>query len=246
MELSAFILVGLTGFVAQLIDGTLGMGYGVTSTTLLLSMGLSPAVASASVHTAEIFTTLVSGISHLKAGNVDRALVKRLALPGMTCGALGVYILVMLPGQSFKPFVSAYLFVMGVIILRRAMGGAHLTIREGRVSALAAVGGFLDAIGGGGWGPIVTSTLLAGGHNPRFSVGSAVSAEFFVTLAQVATFSVVLGISQWFVVGGLILGGIVAAPFAAYSCKTIHPRMLTVCVGILIVLLSIRNLLTSG
>ncbi|MGQ9585619.1 MAG: sulfite exporter TauE/SafE family protein, partial [Anaerolineae bacterium] len=199
MDLS-FLLFVAVGFVAQIVDGALGMAYGVTSTSFLLGLGIpfiTPAVASASVHASEIFTTAVSGLSHLRFGNVDRSLFKRLLIPGVIGGALGAYVLTAVPGRLIKPFVALYLMAMGLLILRRAFQKkkeSPLTTRF--VLPLGIIGGFFDAIGGGGWGPIVTSTLVARGKNPRFAVGSVNLAEFFVTLAESVTFVLTIGQSM--------------------------------------------------
>lgn len=239
-KLISFIIVG---FLAQLIDGALGMAYGVSSTTFLLGLGVPPAAASMSVHTAEVFTTLVSGLSHLKLGNVDIKLFKKLVIPGVLGGIVGAYILTSVPGNVIKPLVSVYLLVMGLIIIykvffRKSQGrdvSSHLGL-------LAVIGGFFDAIGGGGWGPIITSTIVARGHNPRFAIGSVNLSEFFVTLAQVITFVVTLGSVDWTTVLGLIIGGVVAAPAAALVCKRIPARALMTIVGVLIIFLSIRTI----
>lgn len=231
------------GFLAQIIDGTLGMAYGVSSTTLLLSIGLSPAAASASVHTAEIFTTAVSGLSHWRLGNVDTRLFKRLLIPGIIGGVVGAYLLTALPANIIKPFVSIYLAVMGVVILikalRRQTPDAPVT---SHVEPLGLIGGFFDAIGGGGWGPIVTSTLVARGNSPRFAVGSVSLAEFFVTLSESILFLLTIGLTHWKVVVGLLIGGVAAAPVAAYVCKRLPARALMLLVGVLIILLSLRTI----
>ncbi len=238
-----FIIVG---FLAQLIDGALGMAYGVSSNAFLLSLGISPASASMSVHTAETFVTLISGLSHLKLGNVDLKMFKKLVIPGVLGGIVGAYILTALPGEVIKPFVSAYLLIMGLVILYRAIAKK---LRERNVDSflglLAVVGGFFDAIGGGGWGPIVTTTIIARGHNPRFAIGSVNLAEFFVTVAQVATFVLTLGTLEWLPVVGLLIGGAIAAPMAAFICKKISTRALMAVVGVLIVALSIRTIYLS-
>ena len=238
-NITIFIVLG---FIAQMIDGALGMAYGVTSTSFLLSIGIPPAAASASVHTAEIFTTLVSGLSHLRFGNIDRQLLKKLLIPGVIGGVLGAYILTAVPGKTIKPLVASYLLIMGLMILRRAI----TIIQEARVRTklfpLGLVGGFFDAIGGGGWGPIVTSTLMARGHNPRFAIGSVNLSEFFVTVAEAATFFVILGLVHWQIILGLIIGGCFAAPLAAYVCKRLPSRTLMIIVGTLIITLSIRTL----
>ena len=155
-----------------MIDGALGMAYGVSSTAFLLSLGIPPAAASASIHTAEIFTSGVSGLSHLGLGNVDKELFKRLVIPGVLGGVLGAYTLSAVPGEIIKPFVSLYLLVMGMVILCKALEKTPGKQVDVRLFPLGAVGGFLDAIGGGGWGPIMTSTLVANGNHLWFTIGS--------------------------------------------------------------------------
>lgn len=245
------LLFALVGFVAQLVDGALGMAYGVSSNTLLLSLGLPPATASACVHTAETFTTAVSGVSHFKFGNVNRKLFLTLLIPGVLGGVLGAYILTTIPTNIIKPIVAGYLLLMGVVILiktfRRvpAQAEAKPEPKTGRVALLGLAGGFFDAIGGGGWGPIVTSTLVARGEHPRYTIGTVNSAEFFVTTAQAVTFFAVIGaivLENWSTIVGLLLGGVIAAPLAAYVCKRIAPRTLMGMVGALICVLSIRTI----
>jgi len=232
----------MAGFAAQMVDGCLGMAYGVTLTTLLLSMGMSPVTASASVHTAEIFTTLVSGLSHLKFRNIDKGLLKKLLLPGVMGGFLGAYVLTAVPGKTAKPVVTVYLIIMALVILRRLMKKAQETHVRTKVFPLGFFGGFFDAIGGGGWGPIVTSTLLARGHNPALAIGSVNLAEFFVTFVEAATFFMILGLQPWKIIAGLIVGGVFAAPLAAYTCKRLPSRILVIMVSALIIFLSIRTL----
>jgi uncharacterized membrane protein YfcA len=236
------IIFIIVGFIAQTIDGALGMGYGVSSTTVLLGIGIPPATASASVHTAEIATSGVSGLSHLKLGNVDKKLLWKLLIPGVIGGALGAYILTAVPGKMIKPFVAFYLLIMGVIVLRKAFKKIQEKKARTRLFPLGLVGGFCDAIGGGGWGPIVTSTLVARGHNPRFTIGSVNLAEFFVTVTEVATFLATIGLLQWQVIVGLIVGGVLAAPLAAYVCKRLPSKTLMMILGTLIIALSIRTM----
>ena len=182
------VIFAIVGFVAQMIDGALGMAYGVSSTTFLLSLGIPPAVASASVHTAEIFTSGISGFSHLRLGNVDKKLFKKLLIPGIVGGIVGAYILTSVPGKVMKPFVALYLLIMGLMILWKVLKKQvqEVEVRT-KLIPLGLAGGFFDAIGGGGWGPVVTSTLVMRGNHPRFTIGSVNLAEFFVTVAEVAT-----------------------------------------------------------
>jgi len=242
MDESIIIFI-VVGFIAQIIDGALGMAYGVTSTTFLLSIGIPPVAASASVHVAEIFTSAVSGLSHLKFGNVDKKLLKRLVIPGVLGGILGAYILTVLPGRIIRPFVALYLLLMGLLILRKVFKKIQERAVETKLLPLGLVGGFLDAIGGGGWGPIVTSTLVTRGHNPRFTIGSVNLAEFFVTAAIAATFFAIIGLVHWRIIVGLIIGGVLAAPLGAYVCKRVPARALMIMVGVLIVSLSVRTIL---
>src|SRR5690606_19810108 len=168
-----FVLFVTVGFAAQLVDGAIGMAYGVSATTVLLSFGFPPATASASVHAAEVFTTGASGFAHWRFGNVDFRLFARLAVPGMIGGALGAFVLTELPGEKIRPIVSVYLLLIGAFIFWKAIRGAvALGAPPRRVAPLGLFGGFFDAIGGGGWGPIVTSTLLGRGTTPRYAIGS--------------------------------------------------------------------------
>jgi uncharacterized membrane protein YfcA len=234
-----FVVVGLT---AQLIDGALGMAYGVSSTTFLLSIGVPPAAASASVHAAEIFISSISGLSHWRLGNVDKGLVKQLLIPGVIGGVVGAYLLTAIPLSVIKPLVSLYLLVMGCIILHKSFQPLRESARSTHLVPLGLVGGFFDAIGGGGWGPIVTTTLVATGGNPRFVVGSVNLAEFFVTVCESITFILSIGLTHWTIILGLIIGGAIAAPLAAYVCQKLPTKMLMRAVGVLIILLSMRTI----
>ncbi len=248
MDLTILLYV-LVGFLAQIIDGALGMAYGVSSNTFLLSMGVPPAIASGSVHVAETFTTAVSGVSHWRLGNVDKELFKKLILPGILGAVLGAYILTQIDGNILKPFISAYLLVMGILILVKALQNNHKEQQvKDHISILGIVGGFFDAIGGGGWGPIVTTTLVARGNNPRFTIGSVNLSEFFVTFSQSVVFIFTLSsdlLSNWPVIVGLLLGGVIAAPFAAMVTKRMPVRLLMGMVGLLIIGLSIRTILQA-
>lgn len=246
------VLFAAVGFAAQIIDGALGMAYGVTATTVLLSLGVAPPVASASVHAAEVFTTGASGAAHWRLGNVDRALFRRLAMAGVCGGILGAYLLTFLPAAVIRPLVSGYLLVMGGLILWRAIRGP--SERQGSASfgpplryvgPLGLGGGFLDAIGGGGWGAMVTSTLIGHGVTPRLAIGSANLAEFFVASVITATFVVTIGLDLWPTIAGLVLGGVLAAPFAALVTRKVPDRPLMLLVGAVIVLLSLRGLLQA-
>lgn len=242
-----FYLYVIVGFAAQMVDGAIGMAYGITSTSVLLSMGLPPATASACVHAAETFTTAASGLSHWKLGNVDRRLIWRLAVPGMVGGIIGAYVLSNVPGEVFKPYISTYLLLLGLFIIYKAVHRkpSFVDIPPNNVAPLGFVGGLVDAIGGGGWGPIVTSTLLGQGATPRYAIGSVNLAEFFVTLAISATFFLTIGLELWPIITGLIVGGIVAAPLAALATKHLPAKVLMILVGCVIVLLSLRTIVKS-
>jgi uncharacterized membrane protein YfcA len=244
LELNIMVFI-LFGFIAQLIDGALGMAYGVSSNALFLSLGIPPSIASACIHTSEMFTTAVSGISHFKFGNVDRKLFLRLLIPGVMGGVLGAYILTELPAGKIKPFVSLYLLATGIMILIKVFRKTHPREKKARVIPLGLVGGFFDAVGGGGWGPIVTSTLVANGNHPRYAIGSVNSAEFFVTVAESVTFFATIGVllfQHWEKIAGLMIGGVLAAPLAAWVCKKLPHHILMLLVGLLITGLSIRIL----
>ena len=242
---SSLLVFILVGFLAQLIDGSLGMAYGVSSTTFLLSVGINPVAASASVHIAEIFTTGISGISHLRFNNVNGELLKKLIFPGVIGGILGAYLLSNLPGKTLKPYINVYLLLMGMRILYKALykKGISKRLEDMHVGVLGVIGGFFDAIGGGGWGPIVTSTLVANGGHPRYVIGTVNMAEFFVTLAESATFVTLLGLSEfWEIILGLAVGGAIAAPLAAFICSRLPVKKMMILVGIVIIILNTRSL----
>ena len=231
------------GFFAQAVDGALGMAYGVTATTFLLGAGASPAAASASVHIAEIFTTGFSGVAHLKYGNVNRRLFLRLLVPGILGAVLGAIFITQFDGRVLKPYVTAYLLLMGVYILSKAFRKLRARSDEpAHVGKLAAFGGFVDAAGGGGWGPVVTSTLVGSGRDPRTTIGSVNFAEFFITVATAGSFTLLAGPGTWMLVAGLVVGGLFAAPFAALLCRHLRARALLIIVGLLITSLSAYNL----
>ena len=242
-----FYLYVLVGFAAQMVDGAIGMAYGITSTSVLLSMGLPPATASACVHAAETFTTAASGLSHWKLGNVDRRLIWRLAVPGIIGGVIGAYVLSHVPGEVFKPYISAYLLLLGLFIIYKAVHRkpSFVDVPPTNVAPLGFVGGLVDAIGGGGWGPIVTSTLLGQGATPRYAIGSVNMAEFFVTLAISATFFLTIGLELWPIITGLVVGGVIAAPLAALATKHLPAKVLMIIVGCVIVLLSLRTIVKA-
>ncbi len=228
------------GFAAQIVDGALGMAFGVITNTLLVGMlGMPPAQASQRVHIVECFTTATSGISHLLHGNIDKRLFFRLLIPGVIGGVTGAYLLSHIDASVVKPFVLLYLAGIGVWLLVRGLLYPP-KLREAKyVAPLGLLGGFLDAAGGGGWGPVVTSNLLIQGAEPRKVVGTVNSVEFFLTLTISAAFIYHLGIAH--IAGatlGLIVGGIAAAPFAAWAAKHVPPKQMLIFVGVVLVLTS--------
>ena len=228
------------GFAAQLVDGALGMAFGVISNTLLVGvLGVPPALASQRVHVVECFTTATSGISHLLHGNVDKTLFFRLLIPGVIGGITGAYVLTSLDAEVVKPFVLTYLAGIGLYLLWRGLFYPPKVREAGLVAPLGLVGGFLDAAGGGGWGPVVTSNLLIQGADPRKVVGTVNTVEFFLTLTISATFIYHLGVAD--VAGatlGLLIGGVAAAPLGAWAAKHFPPKTMLILVGIVLSLTS--------
>jgi uncharacterized membrane protein YfcA len=228
------------GFAAQLVDGALGMAFGVISTTLLVSIGVPPAAASAGVHTVETFTTGVSGISHIAHRNVDWKLLARLAIPGVIGGVLGAYVLTQLDADTVKPFVLTYLAAIGLFLIWR---GFHFPPEHKApkiVEPIGLAGGFLDAAGGGGWGPVVTGNLLAQGTEPRRTIGTVNTAEFILTVSISITFIATLGWAAFTLATvGLMIGGVIAAPMGAWAVKIVPPKSMMVLVGILLTLTSV-------
>jgi uncharacterized membrane protein YfcA len=237
----------LGGFIAQMIDGALGMAYGVSASTFLMAFGVSPAAASASVHASEIFTSGVSGLMHLRFGNVNNKLFKTLLLPGVLGAILGAYLLSSAEdyAQYIKPVVGVYTLVLGVMIIRKAIQKIKKKRRIRKMGLLAVSGGFLDSMGGGGWGPIVSSTLIASGRHPMYTIGSVNLTEFFVSFASSVTFITLIGLDHWQVVLGLVLGGLVAAPIAALLARRLPVKTMMILVGLIVVIVSMRNIYTS-
>ena len=238
---SEILLFAGIGFLAQMIDGALGMAFGVIASSSLIAFGAPPAIASAAVHAAEVVTTGISGASHIWHRNVDRGLFLRLVITGVLGGVAGAYILTDLPEEIVKPIVTIYLSAMAIVIFLRV---AKKLPRKFPlpIPAVGGAGGFLDAIGGGGWGPLVASTLIATGDEPRRTIGSVNLAEFFVTVAVSVTFFTQLDLATYGkVVIGLIIGGGIAAPLAGYLIKIIPPRAALVLVGVVVAALSAVN-----
>jgi uncharacterized protein len=239
----AFWKAVAVGLLAQTVDGALGMAYGITSTTFLLVSGASPAVASASVHIAEVFTTGISGISHIKLGNVNRSLFLRLLIPGIVGAVTGALVVSKIDGSVLKPYISAYLLIMGIYIVSKVFKKIKPRHEEPKhVAKLGLLGGFVDAVGGGGWGPVVTTTLVGTGHDPRTTIGSVNLAEFFLTFTSAMVFAVVVEEGPWPTVAGLVVGGLFAAPFAAALTRKFSTRTLLVLVGTVISIVSLYNI----
>jgi hypothetical protein len=238
-----FLIFFCIGIFAQLVDGTLGMGYGATSTSFLLAYGIPPAISSTGVHVAEMFTTGASAISHHRFGNINKKLVRHLLIPGVLGSIAGAYLLSdVIDGDAIKPFIAVYMIALAVIIIKKAMQKNVIKKKTKRLNILASFGGFMDSVGGGGWGPIVTSTLLGNGRNPRYTIGSVNAAEFAVSFASGITFMIFGGIQGWQVIIGLILGGVIAAPIAALLVNKIKRKPMMILVGVLIIILSLRTL----
>jgi uncharacterized membrane protein YfcA len=245
MEFGSFDLAALlpfiaVGFAAQLVDGALGMAFGVISNTLLVAiLGVPPALASQRVHLVECFTTAVSGISHLAHGNIDKRLFFRLLIPGVIGGVFGAYVLSSLDASVVKPFVLLYLSTIGIYLFVRGVFYPPKISEAKLIAPLGLAGGFLDAAGGGGWGPVVTSNLLIQGADPRKVVGTVNSVEFFLTITVSATFIYHLGIAD--VAGatlGLLIGGLLAAPIGAWAAKHFPAKQMLMLVGIVLTLTS--------
>lgn len=230
----------VVGFIAQMIDGTLGMAYGVSCSTLLLNFGVAPRVATAAVHTAEVFTTGVSGLSHLKFKNIDKQLFFRIVITGVIGAVIGAYLISeIFDGNVIKPYIAAYLLILGIVILIKGILYKHKQETEvKRAELLALFGGFLDAVGGGGWGPIVTSNIIHQGKNPRETIGTVNTAEFFVTFFSTGVFMFFVGVESWQIVLGLIVGGVIAAPVGALFASKVNRRVLMILIGIVITLTS--------
>jgi uncharacterized membrane protein YfcA len=237
------LIFAAIGFLAQMVDGALGMAFGIIASSSLMAFGAPPALASAAVHAAEVVTTGVSGASHLWHRNVDRELFWRLAVTGIVGGIVGAYVLTELPEDIVRPIVAFYLSAMAVLILLRVFGRLKPT-RRPPLPALGGAARIHEAIGGGGWGPLTVSTLVASGGQPRRSIGSVNLAEFFVTIAISATFLTQLDLASYGkVMLGLVLGGVLAAPLAGYLIRILPARVALILVGALVAILSGMNII---
>jgi uncharacterized membrane protein YfcA len=259
-QLPDFFIFIAIGFAAQLIDGALGMAYGLISMTILLGMGISPAMSSATVHMAEIFTTGISGISHAMFKNIDYYLFKKLVIPGVFGSVIGALLLSWIPEEIIKPLIAMYLFVMGIFVFCKGIfkqkkwndkdvscERSHSQIKKDKNQPykwtfLGFGGGLFDVLGGGGWGSIVSSTLLAQGEKPRCAIGSVNLAEFIIALSSSITFLFTIGIGNWLIVIGLLIGGGLAAPLAAFVVHLLPAKTLMYLVGGVVILLALRTL----
>ena len=243
-----FLFFIIAGFAAQMVDGALSMGYGVTSATCLMSFGVSPVAVSAAIHTSEIFTTGISGYSHYKFGNVNKKLFRHLVIPGVLGAVAGAVLLVFLgakAGAWLMPVVALYALFLGIKILLKAFQQNKPPTKVKRVGWLAGAGGFLDSFGGGGWGPIVTSSLISKGRSPKYTVGTVCLTEFFVTMASATTFFIMVGVHHWNIVLGLIIGGSIAAPIAAKFAGRFPKKTMMIAVGVMVIIWCIRMIIKS-
>lgn len=243
---SSLLLIALTGFIAQLVDGALGMGYGVTSATVLLSVGISPAAISGSIHTAETVAAGVSGYSHYRFGNVNRKLFKALVIPGVLGAIIGAILLTVFGQQEnewLRVILACYTLFLGIKFIWNAFREQVRTKPFKQYGWLAAAGGFLDSFGGGGWGPLVTTTLINKGRSPKYVIGSVSLTEFFVTLSSAFTFFLLLGVSHWKIIVALVIGGTLAAPLAAKITGLLPRKTAMFLLGLLVIFWSGRILI---
>ena len=240
MEYSDLIMLGVFGFLAQIVDGALGMAYGTLSSALLLAWGLPPVNVSAAVHSAQVFTCATSGASHILYKNVIWRIVAWLAVPGILGAIIGASLLTYVDGAAIKPWISAYLAGLGLLIVIKALRQlpSEAPRNDPTIAPVGFAGAFLDTVGGGGWGPIVTTTLVGRGHEPRFAVGSVNVAEFIVKTSASASFLMLIGVTHAPVVLALLAGGIIAAPFGGYLAKRVPAKPFMVMVGALVIALS--------
>ena len=230
----------LVGFGAEIVAGSMGMGYGVICTSLLLILNVPPPVVSASIHSAEAFTSAAGSISHWQLGNVNKKLVKALAIPAIIGAVIGALLLTYV-GEKYakvtKPFIAAYTIYLGIKILQNAFKKKKISQqkKKSNITVLGLIGGFIDSFGGGGWGPLVTGTFIKNGHTPRFVIGSSTVAKCILTVASAVTFIFTIGISHWNVVAGLLIGGIVTAPFSAMLTAKLPTKKMFVAVGVVVI-----------
>ena len=234
----------LVGFLAEIVAGSMGMGYGVICTTILLILNVSPPVISASIHSAESFTTAAGSISHYKLGNVNMKLTKLLAIPAIIGAVIGALLLSYV-GEKYakmtKPFLAAYTMYLGIRILMNAFVKKNKNgiRKKTNIPVLGLIGGFIDSFGGGGWGPLVTGTFIKNGRTPRYVIGSSTIAKFILTLASAITFVFTVGIHHWNIVAGLLIGGIITAPFSAMLTARLPIKKMFVAVGVVVIAMSL-------
>jgi uncharacterized membrane protein YfcA len=240
----------LAGFCAEMVAGSMGMGYGVMCTTVLLILNVPPPVISASIHSAESFTSAAGSISHWQLGNVNKKLVKALAIPAVIGAVIGAVLLTYV-GEHYakitKPFIALYTMYLGFRILQNAFkkkNGTHKRTKT-NIPALGLTGGFIDSFGGGGWGPLVTGTFIKNGHTPRYVIGSSTVAKFILTVASAITFFFTVGIQHWNIVAGLLIGGIVTAPFSAMLTSRLPVRKMFIVVGVVVIIMSLITLMRA-
>lgn len=237
----------LAGFVAEVVAGSMGMGYGVICTTILLILNVPPPVISASIHSAESFTSAAGSISHWQLGNINKKLTWALAIPAVIGAVIGALLLSYV-GERYakitKPFIAVYSMYLGIRILQNAFKKKENNQKKKttNITALGLVGGFIDSFGGGGWGPLVTGTFIKNGHTPRYVIGSSTFAKFILTLASAITFIFTIGIHHWNIVAGLLIGGIVTAPFSAMLTAKLPTQKMFVAVGIVVIICSLISI----
>jgi uncharacterized protein len=234
----------LVGFTAEVVAGSMGMGYGVICTTILLILNVPPPVISASIHSAESFTSAAGTISHWQLGNINKKLAKALAIPAII-GAIAGALLLTYVGENYskmtKPFIAFYSMYLGIRILQNAFkhNESNKKTKTTNISALGLIGGFIDSFGGGGWGPLVTGTFIKNGHTPRYVIGSSTFAKCILTVASAITFIFTIGIQHWNIVAGLLIGGIVTAPFSAMLTSKLPTKKMFIAVGIVVIFCSL-------
>jgi uncharacterized protein len=240
----------LAGFCAEMVAGSMGMGYGVMCTTVLLILNVPPPVISASIHSAESFTSAAGSISHWQLGNVNKKLVKALAIPAVIGAVIGAIALTYV-GEHYakmtKPFIALYTMYLGFRILQNAFKKKNGNLKRAKtnIPALGLTGGFIDSFGGGGWGPLVTGTFIKNGHTPRYVIGSSTVAKFILTVASAITFFFTVGIQHWNIVAGLLIGGIVTAPFSAMLTAKLPVRKMFIVVGVVVMTMSLITLMRA-
>ena len=250
-EFLAYVLIG---FIAQIIDGALGMAYGASSMTMLTSYGVSSSIANSCIKLSEVFTTSASGFSHWKLGNINKKLVKNLIIPGVIGAVFGAILIGYVDTiegfnkKYVKPVISIYILLLGVYIIYKALRKKVKKKKTQNLGILALFGGFMDAAGGGGWGPIVTSTLISKGRNPKYTIGSVNLSEFFIALTSAIIITIMIGLEEWQIGGGikvavgLIIGGIIAAPMGAIVASKIKAKPMMLTVGTLIIVVNLLNI----